>query len=169
MIKALEILRDNFGKKPAGLPKDGKSGNGKMEKGFIQPIPGKKRRVRFIGDKAPITGIDPKSKKEFYKLSLPEELMKKYFLIFFLCLVPFSTWGQPPEVKPEQIITLVFQLERLWGVRALRLRGGQAWRSGQAGFLPGKPAQRKKECNPGGFRRSSLFRRVRPLCPFQKR
>ena len=34
--------------------------------------------------------------------------MKKWFLIFFLCLVPFSTWGQPPEVKPEQIITLVF-------------------------------------------------------------
>ena len=34
--------------------------------------------------------------------------MKKYLVVLFLCLIPFSSWGQPPEVKPEQIITLVF-------------------------------------------------------------
>ena len=34
--------------------------------------------------------------------------MKKYFAFCFFCLVPFASWGQPPEVKPEQIITLVF-------------------------------------------------------------
>jgi hypothetical protein len=39
---------------------------------------------------------------------IAEDLMKKYFLIFFLCLVPYSAWAQPPEVKPEQILTLVF-------------------------------------------------------------
>jgi hypothetical protein len=34
--------------------------------------------------------------------------MKKYLVVFSLCLIPFASWGQPPEVKPEQIITLVF-------------------------------------------------------------
>jgi hypothetical protein len=34
--------------------------------------------------------------------------MKRLLLFFFLCLIPFSSWGQPPGVKPEQIITLVF-------------------------------------------------------------
>ena len=34
--------------------------------------------------------------------------MNRYLVFFFLCLIPFSSWGQPPEVKPEQIITLVF-------------------------------------------------------------
>ncbi len=37
VIKALEILRDNFGKKPAGLSKDAKSENGKMEKSSSTP------------------------------------------------------------------------------------------------------------------------------------
>ncbi len=34
--------------------------------------------------------------------------MKKYFLFCFLWLAPFAAWGQQPEVKPEQIITLLF-------------------------------------------------------------
>lgn len=32
----------------------------------------------------------------------------KCFLPFFLFVIPFSAWGQAPQVKPEQIITLVF-------------------------------------------------------------
>jgi hypothetical protein len=34
--------------------------------------------------------------------------MKRYFAVLFLCLIPVFSWGQPPDVKPEQIITLVF-------------------------------------------------------------
>ena len=34
--------------------------------------------------------------------------MKRYLWPFLLCLIPFSSWGQAPEVKPEQIITLAF-------------------------------------------------------------
>jgi hypothetical protein len=34
--------------------------------------------------------------------------MKRLLIFFFLCLIPFNSWGQPPGVKPEQIITLVF-------------------------------------------------------------
>jgi hypothetical protein len=34
--------------------------------------------------------------------------LKRLSMFFFLCLIPFSSWAQPPEVKPEQIITLVF-------------------------------------------------------------
>jgi len=34
--------------------------------------------------------------------------MKKYLAGLFLCLIPVFSWGQPPDVKPEQIITLVF-------------------------------------------------------------
>lgn len=34
--------------------------------------------------------------------------MKRLLFFFFLCLVPFTSWAQPPGVRPEQIITLVF-------------------------------------------------------------
>jgi len=34
--------------------------------------------------------------------------MKKYLAVLFLCMIPLLSWGQPLEVKPEQIITLVF-------------------------------------------------------------
>jgi hypothetical protein len=34
--------------------------------------------------------------------------MKRYLAVLFLCLIPVFSWGQPPDVKPEQIITLVF-------------------------------------------------------------
>ena len=34
--------------------------------------------------------------------------MKKCLAILFACLIPFPSWAQPPGVKPEQIITLVF-------------------------------------------------------------
>ena len=34
--------------------------------------------------------------------------MKRYLAILFLCLIPGFSWGQSPDVKPEQIITLVF-------------------------------------------------------------
>jgi thiol:disulfide interchange protein DsbA len=42
VIKALEILRDNFGKTPAGPSKDGKAANGKKNKDSSDPSPGKK-------------------------------------------------------------------------------------------------------------------------------
>jgi thiol:disulfide interchange protein DsbA len=42
VIKALEILRDNFGKTPAGPSKDGKAANGKNNKDSSNPSPGKK-------------------------------------------------------------------------------------------------------------------------------
>jgi hypothetical protein len=34
--------------------------------------------------------------------------MKRYLAFFFLFLIPVSSWSQPPQVKPEQIVTLVF-------------------------------------------------------------
>jgi hypothetical protein len=34
--------------------------------------------------------------------------MKRYIAAVLFCLIPFITWGQSPEVNPEQIITLVF-------------------------------------------------------------
>ncbi len=34
--------------------------------------------------------------------------MKKWLIIAFLVLVPFSVWSNPPAVKPDQVITLVF-------------------------------------------------------------
>lgn len=42
VIKALEILRDNFGKTPAGRSKDGKASNGKKNKDSSNPPPSKK-------------------------------------------------------------------------------------------------------------------------------
>lgn len=39
---------------------------------------------------------------------LREVWMKKYMAAVLFCLIPFITWGQSPEVNPEQIITLVF-------------------------------------------------------------
>jgi len=42
VIKALEILRDNFGKTPAGPSKDGKAANGKKNKDSSNPSPVKK-------------------------------------------------------------------------------------------------------------------------------
>jgi len=42
VIKALEILRDNFAKTPAGPSKDGKAPNGKKNKDSSDPSPGKK-------------------------------------------------------------------------------------------------------------------------------
>lgn len=42
VIKALEILRDNFGKNPAGRSKDGKAVNGKKNKDSSIPSPVKK-------------------------------------------------------------------------------------------------------------------------------
>jgi hypothetical protein len=42
VIKALEILRDNFGKTPAGPSKDGKAVNGKKNTDAFKPSPGKK-------------------------------------------------------------------------------------------------------------------------------
>jgi 5'-nucleotidase len=35
--------------------------------------------------------------------------VKKYLVVFYFCLIPFSSWEQFPDVKPEQIITLVFR------------------------------------------------------------
>jgi len=42
VIKALEILRDNFGKTPAGPSKDGKAANGKKNQESSTPFAGKK-------------------------------------------------------------------------------------------------------------------------------
>jgi len=42
VIKALEILRDNFGKTPASPSKGGKAANGKKNKDSSNPFPGKK-------------------------------------------------------------------------------------------------------------------------------
>jgi hypothetical protein len=38
----------------------------------------------------------------------PEVRLKRLSMFFLLCLIPFSSWAQPPGVKPGQIITLVF-------------------------------------------------------------
>ena len=42
VIKALEIVKDIFGKNPAGPSKDGKAANGKINKDSSNPSPGKK-------------------------------------------------------------------------------------------------------------------------------
>jgi len=34
--------------------------------------------------------------------------MKRYLLAVFICVLPLGAWGQPPGVKPEQMITLIF-------------------------------------------------------------
>jgi|WetSurMetagenome_2_1015567.scaffolds.fasta_scaffold669934_2 hypothetical protein len=34
--------------------------------------------------------------------------MKKWLLIVGIVLVPFSVWGNPPEVKPDRMVTLAF-------------------------------------------------------------
>jgi hypothetical protein len=34
--------------------------------------------------------------------------MKRFLAVLFLCLIPAFSWAQPPDVKPEQVITLVF-------------------------------------------------------------
>ena len=43
VIKALEILRDNFGKPPAGSSRDGEAAKGKKNMGSPNPSPGKKK------------------------------------------------------------------------------------------------------------------------------
>jgi hypothetical protein len=34
--------------------------------------------------------------------------MKRYLLAVLICVLPLAAWGQPPGVKPDQMITLVF-------------------------------------------------------------
>jgi len=34
--------------------------------------------------------------------------MRKILLIFLIGSLPLAVWAQPPEVKPEQIVTLAF-------------------------------------------------------------
>jgi len=33
--------------------------------------------------------------------------MKRYLVFFFLCLIPFSSWGQTYSPKPEEVVTLI--------------------------------------------------------------
>jgi hypothetical protein len=33
--------------------------------------------------------------------------MKKIFFFLFIIFFPFTSWAQPPEVKPEEVVTLI--------------------------------------------------------------
>jgi hypothetical protein len=34
--------------------------------------------------------------------------MKKWLVAVFLVFIPFSVWGDPPEIQPERVVTLLF-------------------------------------------------------------
>lgn len=40
-------------------------------------------------------------------MSKVKKRMRKVFIFFFIIFFPFASSAQPPEVKPEEIVTLV--------------------------------------------------------------